>query len=346
MTDSTDTPVPFAPAVPIVPDAGAGPDITIVVPTRNRRMLVRRLLDRLDAIVDDLRYELIVIDEQSTDGTSEELAAWQPTKMSLRVIRHDPPKGLSAARNAGLAAATAPYIAWIDDDDLTSPDRLRRQREMIRGAGARWSCAARVDIDDELRVIGHRECPPLEGFVDRLLSYNSLPAAAQGLLVETALARELGGFDEALDAAEDWEFCIRMALVSLPVMLDEPLVGYRTGVPSMSTDTAKMDRTIAAVLDKHADERARRGVEPAWFDVHFSLLSADAMNSRRAGLRRVAKMVRARPSPKALARCASVLVLPRWAAERSRRARIELVPPDWVRQARSWLGPESMPADG
>jgi len=329
-----------------VTSEGAGrPDITVVVPTRDRRVLVRRLLDRLDAIDDDLRYELIVIDEQSTDGTSEELAAWQPVKMSLRVIRHDPPKGLSAARNVGLAAATAPYVAWIDDDDLTSPDRLRRQLDLIRASGARWSCAAKVDIDDELRVIGHGRCPSVDGLVDRLLSFNCLPAAGQGLLVETALAREVGGFDETLDAAEDWDFCIRCALVGLPVMLDEPLVGYRTGVPSMSTNTAKMERTIAAVFAKHADESARRGVAPSWFDVHRSLLTADAMNSRRDGLRRAVRMVRAKPSPKAIARCAAVVAFPARDAERSRRARIDQVPAEWVHLARSWLGPELTPPD-
>lgn len=319
---------------------GPPPDITVVVPTRNREVLVKRLLDRLDAIDDELVYELIVIDEQSTDGTSEMLASWRPRRMRLRVIRHDPPKGLSAARNAGLAAATAPYIAWIDDDDLTSPDRLRRQRELLRAGGTRWSCAAKVDIDDQLRVIGHARCPSLDGFVERLLSFNVLPAAAQGLLVETALAREIGGFDEGLDAAEDWDFCIRCALVGLPAMLDEPLVGYRTGVPSMSTNTAKMDRTIAAVFAKHAAERARRGVEPSWVEVHRSLLTADAMNSRRDGIRRAIRVVRAKPSPKTIAKCLAVLALPERDAARSRRVRIEQVPADWVRAARAWLGPE------
>lgn len=315
------------------------PDVTIVVPTRNREALVTRLLDRLDAIDDDLTYELIVIDEESSDGTTEHLASWRPARMGLRVIRHDPPKGLSAARNVGLAAATAPYIAWIDDDDLTSPDRLRRQLELIRASGARWSCAGKVDIDDDLNVIGHGRCPAAEGFLERILAFNALPAAAQGLLVETELARQVGGFDESLDAAEDWDFCIRLALVGPPAMLDEPLVGYRTGVPSMSTNTAKMDRTIAAVLAKHQAERSRRGVEPSWFEIHRSLLTADVMNSRRDGLRRAVKMLRARPTPKTAARCAAVLLMPEREAQRARRVRAEQVPAEWLHIARGWLGP-------
>jgi glycosyltransferase involved in cell wall biosynthesis len=318
---------------------GTAPDIAVVVPTRNREHLVKRLLDRLDAIDDELAYELIVIDEGSSDGTRDMLERWRPARMTFRVIRHDPPKGLSAARNAGLAAATARYIAWIDDDDLTSPDRLRRQLALIEATGARWSCAARVDIDDDLAVIGAFACPPTERFLESLLAFNTLPTAAQGLLVERELALALGGYDETLDAAEDWEFCIRLALDGPPALLDEPLVGYRTGVASMSTDTERMDRAIAAVLEKHAHERRVRNVEPAWFDIHRSLLFSDVKSSRRAGVRRAWKMLRAQPSPKTLARCVWILVLPEKAAERSRRARIDQVPAAWRAQAERWLRP-------
>jgi glycosyltransferase involved in cell wall biosynthesis len=313
------------------------PDIAVVVPTRNRQVLLRRLLGRLAVIDDDLHYEIIVVDEASSDTTAEWLAGLEPSRHPLRVIRHDVPLGPSAARNAGLAAVTAPYVAFIDDDDLTSPDRLRRQRELIVAANGRWSCSGKVDIDDELRVIGHGRCPTADRFLERLLAFNVLPAAGQGLLIETALAREVGGYDVTLDSAEDWDLCIRLAEQCVPVFLDEPGVGYRTGVASLSTDTSKMEAAIRAVLDKHAATRARLGVEPAWLEIHRSLLAADLLTSRRRSARRAIAALRARPSLREVARCSVTLVAPHAMAARQLERRAAQVPSDWREAARAWL---------
>jgi glycosyltransferase involved in cell wall biosynthesis len=312
-------------------------DISIVVPTRNRLALLQRLLARLDAIDDALVYEVIVVDEASSDGTAEWLDKLQFARHRLRVVRHDIPRGPSAARNAGLAATGGSYVAFIDDDDLTSPDRLRRQRDLIVGSGARWSCCAKVDIDDELRVIGHGRCPASERFLEQLLAFNVLPAAGQGLLVERELALSVGGFDESLDSAEDWDLCIRLAIESVPVFLDEPGVGYRTGVASLSTDTTKMEAAIRAVLDKHAATRSALGVEPAWLLIHRSLLAADLLTSRRRSARRALAALRAHPSLREVARCTVTLVAPKTMAHRQLQRRVAQVPHDWRVAADRWL---------
>ena len=226
---------------------GPNPDVSIVVTTRNRDTLLRRLLDRLVSLDPGPAYEVLVVDEGSSDGTPGVLDEFRD-RYGVRSVRHDDPVGLPAARNVGIAATTGTHVAWIDDDDLTSPDRLRRQWEALRDGRFRWSCAGRVDIDDALRVIGHVRCPPGTGTLPSLLRWNSIPAAAQGLLVERDLLDEVGPFDVALRAAEDWEMCIRLADRSAPHLLDEPLVGYRTGVASMSTDTSRMDTAIDAVI--------------------------------------------------------------------------------------------------
>ncbi|TPW14466.1 MAG: glycosyl transferase [Acidimicrobiaceae bacterium] len=315
------------------------PDISVVVPTRNRLALLRRLLGYLDSIDDGLCYEVIVVDEASSDGTAEWLAGPHVTHHRLQVLRHEVPRGPSAARNAGLLAATGAYVAFIDDDDLTSPERLRRQLRLIEASGARWSCAGKVDIDDDLRVIGHGRCPSTDRFLERLLAFNVLPAAGQGLLIETELARSVGGFDEALDSAEDWDLCIRLAELSTPAFLDEPGVGYRTGVASLSTDTSKMEAAIRAVLAKHAATRARLGVQPAWWEIHRSLLAADLLTSRRRSARRALAALRAGPSPRELVRCAVTLIAPRAMAGRQMERRIAQVPTEWRDAAEAWLHP-------
>jgi hypothetical protein len=317
--------------------AAGAPDISVVVPTRNRCRLVSRLLSQLVlGLEPGPSYEVVVVDEGSSDDTPVLLARLAEAGR-VRVVRHDVPRGLPAARNAGAAVARGRYLAWIDDDDLTSPDRLRRQLEALDAGEQRWSIAGRIDIDDDLAIIGHSRCPSPEGFLPRLLRFNDLPTAAQGLLVERELADEVGGYDEALRSAEDWEYCIRLAAISEPHLLDEPLVGYRTGVTSMSTDTARMEEAITAVLDRHADLRAAYGVSPDWAAVHHSLLAADVARSRRRAAARVARLVRAEPSLRNVARGVAAVAAPRWFDRQSAARRAAQVPDGWRRQARAWL---------
>lgn len=313
------------------------PEISVIVPTRNRAALVGRLLMQLTRPhTPRPTQEIVVVDEASTDATPELLDGFS-SRHGVRVVRHDSPLGLSAARNAGVKAATGDYLAWIDDDDLTAPDRLQRQLDALRHGPFRWSCAARVDIDDDLRVIGHRRCPGSEGLLTALLRSNCLPTAGQGLVVERSLAEEVGPYDERLSSAEDWDYCIRLMQRATPHLLDEPLVGYRIGPTSMSTNTGRMIEAIEAVIAKHAALYEEHGVTPDWAAIHQSLLTADLRHSRwRAGARAV-RLARAEPSSLALLRVGLVLAVPRWFERRSAERRRLQVPAWWEAQARRWL---------
>src|SRR4029453_7953121 len=99
-------------------------DVSVVVPTRNRSALLARTLQSV-LRQQDVEFEVIVVDEASTDETPAVLSALGNQR--VRVIRHDSPRGLSAARNNGAAGASGEWLAFIDDDDLWAPDRLARQ---------------------------------------------------------------------------------------------------------------------------------------------------------------------------------------------------------------------------
>ncbi len=312
------------------------PDVAVIIPTRNRARLLHRLLRQLAGIPGDLRYEIIVVDEGSSDETPDLLREIQ-TKHPLIVVRHDPPRGLSGARNAGFRRSTARYIAWIDDDDLTSPERLARQHAALVGGVARWSCSGRIDVDDELRVIGHARCPQVDALLPSVLRSNVLPSAAQGLLVERHLVEEVGPFDESLTSAEDWDFAIRLLEVGPPHLLDEPLVGYRTGVESMSTDTDRMETMIAQVIEKHRSAYAAAGVQPDWAAIHQSLLPGDLLRGRQRAVRRAWRSLRARPTLGSLRRLAAVSLAPARYGRVSAERRRALVPAVWVEIARGWL---------
>lgn len=102
----------------------ARPRATVVIPTRDRAALLPRLLRALaDQTIPADRFEIVIVDNGSTDGTSEVLAEAATRMPNLRVLS-EPVPGISAARNRGIGAARAPWIAFIDDDCIPAPSWL------------------------------------------------------------------------------------------------------------------------------------------------------------------------------------------------------------------------------
>src|SRR5678816_1662061 len=110
-------------------------NVSVVIPTRNRSALLAMTL-RSVLHQKSVDLEVIVVDEASTDETATMLAAVTDTR--LRVIRHDTPQWLAAARNHGAIEANGQWLAFIDDDDLWAPDKLVRQVEAAEQADRDW----------------------------------------------------------------------------------------------------------------------------------------------------------------------------------------------------------------
>ena len=94
------------------------PEVTVVVPTRNRASMLEQAL-RSVAGQRDVDLEAVVVDDGSTDDTQAVIAAMGDRR--LRLIRHQRPQGVSTARNRGVADARGHWVAFLDDDDLWAP---------------------------------------------------------------------------------------------------------------------------------------------------------------------------------------------------------------------------------
>ncbi len=102
------------------------PEVSVIIPTYNRCAMVREAIASVLA-QRDVNFELIVVDDGSTDGTSEMLAG-----LDGIIVERTAHRGPAAARNRGVARATAPLIAFLDSDDLWVPDKLSRQLGFMR----------------------------------------------------------------------------------------------------------------------------------------------------------------------------------------------------------------------
>ena len=108
-----------------MPDAAAKPEISVVIPSLDRERALRKCLDAL-ACQDHPAYEVIVVDDFSSDGTPELLAKageiWPD--MTLRALRNEGHAGANPSRNRGIAVAEGDYVAFLDDDCVADPSWL------------------------------------------------------------------------------------------------------------------------------------------------------------------------------------------------------------------------------
>ena len=200
-----------------------GPQVTVVIPTRDRWPTVTRAV-ACALHQEGVDVEVIVVDDGSRDETIPGLA--QINDERLRVLHLRESEGGARARNVGIKEARGSWVAFLDDDDVWSPQKLRHQLEMAHAVKAGFVYARAVHVRYPGVVARLAALPPPGSLAQRLLVGNEIPAGASNIVVRTGLARELGGFDERLDHLTDWDFWIRLAHTADAGACDEVLVGY------------------------------------------------------------------------------------------------------------------------
>lgn len=193
--------------------------VSVIIPVFNRpEMVAEAVTSVLDQA--DVEVEVVLVDDGSTDSTGaviDELAASEP-----RVIAsHQTNAGPSAARNAGVALSSAPWITFLDSDDLMLPRRLRSQLDAM----AADPQAAGVISRGVTQVAQGAPVPDL--VADRDRSEVESPWFAISVLVRRSTFDEVGGFAEDLDMAEDLELIDRLSEGRHVIRLAEQLTVRR-----------------------------------------------------------------------------------------------------------------------
>lgn len=204
-------------------------DVSVVIPTWNRREVLGRTVNSALA-QRGVKVEVIVVDDGSADDTAS--AMRQLAHRGVRLVRHEQSVGVADARNAGVAEATAPWVAFLDDDDLWAPDKLRcqlkaAQRALPDGTTPQWVCTDAVLIDKFDKLIGWAPAGADEISLVDLLHVNTVPGGGSGVLVSRDLLDRAGGFDGRYFAS-DWDMWIRLGLEGGSVaVVRRPLLAYR-----------------------------------------------------------------------------------------------------------------------
>lgn len=227
------------------------PAVSVVIPTRDRWRLVSRTALPAALGQHGVELEVVVVDDGSHDETRDELARLTRTDGRIRVLHHDRSRGVAAARNTGLAAARAPWVAFLDDDDLWSPYKLAAQLVAAERDGAVWVYAGAIAVDERGRPLYEYYFPEPGRVAQQLLRSAVIPAGASNVVARTDVVRELGGFDEQFLQLEDWDLWIRLAEHGAPSALHEVLVAVLFHALSKHAVNDQADE-LELLIRKHA----------------------------------------------------------------------------------------------
>ena len=200
------------------------PLASVIIPTFNRRALVAEAIAAALA-QEEADFELIVVDDGSTDGTEAALA---PIRDQLRFLSQTN-RGVSAARNTGARVACGEWLAFLDSDDIWLPDKLCAQMAFVREHPETRICqTGEIWIRNGVRVnpCNHHRKPDGDVFLPSLQRCLVSPSA---VMIRRDLFEAAGGFDESLPACEDYDLWLRLAWQTPVPLIDRPLVIKRGG---------------------------------------------------------------------------------------------------------------------
>jgi glycosyltransferase involved in cell wall biosynthesis len=230
------------------------PTISVIIPTYNRATYVTKAIDSILAQT-YTDYEIIVVDDGSTDNTKEVL---KPYKDKINYIYQEN-RGVSSARNTGIHAALGQWIAFLDSDDIWLPDKLSSQIRCVRNTDAEV-CFTKVTHIHKSKSIGEKnKCDTVQSkeFAEpfTLVLDDSKKLYIQAMLVERDLLERMGGFDESMKVAEDTKLIYDLAFQTSFIYIYTPMV--------------KVNRTLErdGLINKSLDTRRR-----LW-DAHVSIVS-------------------------------------------------------------------------
>ncbi|MDA1016301.1 MAG: glycosyltransferase family A protein [Planctomycetota bacterium] len=257
------------------------PRVSVVIPTYNRAEQTTRALESVwNQTFSD--YEIVVVDDGSTDNTAEVLQQFEPR---IRLIRQ-PNGGVSKARNHGVSASNGELIAFLDSDDEWLPNKLQQQVEFLdahRSIGF-VACLNTYDVEHGFTYENSFSRDGLPSVVTQFLDFLLAPFPrnmSRYVMRREALVK-CGGFDESIRGAEDWELCLRLLQSGFAFdFLDEALVVYQPGEDSLSADPEIMIQGEQLIKSRYLSQ-----LQPRWKRWWYgSKFSAQAYFSAALGFR-------------------------------------------------------------
>ncbi|MEY2458766.1 MAG: hypothetical protein QOG30_596 [Acidimicrobiaceae bacterium] len=245
--------------------ASDSPLVSVVIPTRDRRELLQRSVESVLAqTVRD--FECIVVDDGSTDGTHEWLASLDDPRVTAITL----PEGGGAphARNRGIHAARARFVAFLDSDDEWPADYLARMLPVFERTPRPctvWAGVWRVEDGQRTPMV-----PRVRGDAFEELLQFDFRHSVISIVVDRDMAGPLLHFDETLPAHQDFDLLLALTQQQPVACVAEPLYIWHWHDGPRVSRSRSYARSRRMLIDKYADALAER---PATAAHHWFLLA-------------------------------------------------------------------------
>jgi glycosyltransferase involved in cell wall biosynthesis len=266
------------------------PTVSVVVPAYNAAGHLGRTLSSLRSQTYP-DFEVIVVDDGSTDATAEIVAQTAEADARFRLVRQAN-RGVAAARNRGLAQARGLYFANLDADDLWRPQFLEKTVAALDAApGASFAFARSRWIGPDDQLLPNADAPRIGPVDYRELLLRNPVGNGSASLMRTHDVLRLGGYDEALvrdfGNGEDWRLSLQLARLGEIAVVDEPLVLYRIAPGSSSHAVERAAKGACRVIAQCAGEPPKLPIRDYWAARSLALLwlARRARSQGRRGLR-------------------------------------------------------------
>jgi glycosyltransferase involved in cell wall biosynthesis len=233
------------------------PRCTIILPTYNRAAALPSAISSVMA-QNEQDFELIIIDDGSTDNTREWLATLDDAR--IRVVRSEHNQGPSAARNIGINMATAPMLAFLDSDDIYCKERLsvplaifERDPDVI----CILSSALKEDKHGNTTAVLLPNVKLASGAFEWAMICDLVGVESTSISVRTEHARKIGGFCSDLRRTEDREFLIRLSRLGAAQILPNVLWQKTWSVDGASNQWATAGRDLVSYFRERTEYLSR-----------------------------------------------------------------------------------------
>jgi glycosyltransferase involved in cell wall biosynthesis len=228
----------------------AAPRVSVVIPVYDRAATVERAVTSVlaQSFAD---FEVVVVDDGSTDGGCDRIAERDPR---IRVLRHAANRGPSAARNTGIAASRGEFVAFLDSDDEWLPEKLAHQLEALGHCGASVDAVASAfmlvdDADGRRRAVR----APFRRDPWRSVLLGCTLGPGSTLMCRRSWFTQGGGFDERLRRLEDWAWLLAFCRERHLLLTEEPVAVVHGG------NAAAVAAALTAMEEDHWRAVSGRG---------------------------------------------------------------------------------------
>ncbi|MDR9895186.1 glycosyltransferase [Aetokthonos hydrillicola Thurmond2011] len=230
------------------------PLVSVVIPAFNAEKTIRQTIESaVNQTLTDI--EIIVINDGSTDSTAKVIEI--VTDSRLQVFSY-PNEGVAVSRNRGISKAVGEFISFLDADDLWTPNKLESQVNALREhpeATVAYSWVNFIDTDGDFLYPGYRFT--LTGDVYSKLFVQNFLDNGSNILVRTEALQTVGGFEQSVSPAEDWDIALRLAARYQFVVVPEAQILYRLSANTLSSNLYRQETVTLKVIERALDNNEK-----------------------------------------------------------------------------------------